>query len=267
MGCKIMKSVMKKTIAVGTLCTMLMGTAAYGTLAYFQEQETATNVFTTGDLQMDLTETYWMPQEEAAKLASTTIGYDGIVVEKDWNKATYNQATNYANSVFGGSNVWGKVAAENIVPGRTIAKNPAVTIKQGTVPAYVRMTVTVPKSIYELSNLNGQEEAVVNFNINGQWDLLDSDKGDDQIKTLVYEYVGEENSGAKVIEPAQGHVYLPNLFTTITISKEATGEEIRGLVTATNEFNIVVNAYGVQAETFDSAEDAFVAAYPEVFSK
>ena len=43
-----MKSGIKKTIAVTSVSAMLLATAAYGPLAYFTDQDTAKNEFTTG---------------------------------------------------------------------------------------------------------------------------------------------------------------------------------------------------------------------------
>jgi predicted ribosomally synthesized peptide with SipW-like signal peptide len=265
MGCKIMKSVMKKTIAVGTLCTMLMGTAAYGTLAYFKEEETATNTFTSGNFKMDLTETHWEWYENAQE--------DGKQIE-DWNKPTKAQALDYKRAVDSGSKRWGKDAANKFVPGRIIHKNPAVTIEKGNIPVYVRMTLQVPTTVYSASNLTSTSKEVVNFDINKRWRKIES-KEDGKNTILVYEYVGENSEGAQVINPEETNQYLAPLFTRIQINEEGiTSDDLVNLLPQTEgafnknqTFDIVVNAYGVQADEFANANEAFGATYPEVFNK
>lgn len=262
-----MKSVMKKTIAVGTLCTMLMGTAAYGTLAYFKEEETATNTFTSGNFKMDLTETHWEWHEDATD--------DGKKIE-DWNQAKKTEASTYKENVGQRSEKWGKDAANRFVPGRIIHKNPAVTIEKGNIPAYVRMTLQVPTTVYTASNLNNDttKKQVVNFDINNQWKNISTKKdGDNTI--LVYEYIGENSEGAQVINPKETNQYLAPLFTRVQINEEGiTSDDLVNLLPQTEgafnknqTFDIVVNAYGVQADEFANANEAFGATYPEVFNK
>ena len=210
MGCKIMKSVMKKTIAVGTLCTMLMGTAAYGTLAYFKEEETATNTFTSGNFKMDLTETHWEWHEDATD--------DGKKIE-DWNQAKKTEASTYKENVGQRSEKWGKDAANRFVPGRIISKNPAVTIEKGNIPAYVRMTLQVPTTVYTASNLNANvSKEVVKFDINDGWKEIKK-KDEDGNVTLIYDFIDEQGKVIK-IDPTNGNVYLPELFTKVIINSE-----------------------------------------------
>ena len=267
MGCKIMKSVMKKTIAVGTLCTMLMGTAAYGTLAYFKEEEKATNTFTSGNFKMDLTETKWSTYVDASQ--------DGIEIEY-WNTKKKGEADEFTTDVNNNLEKWGKDAAKRFVPGRIIHKNPAVTIEKGNIPAYVRMTLQVPTTVYTASNLNSDttKKQVVNFDINNQWkNTLTKKDGNNTI--LQYEYIGEDLDDVDVINPQSENKYLPELFTRVQINEEGiTSDDLVNLLpqienaTEKNqEFDIVVNAYGVQADEFKNVDEAFAAAYPEVFSK
>ena len=53
---------MKKKIIVFALIAVCLSTAAYGTLAYFTYEDTATNVITTGDIKIDLLE--WTKTDE-----------------------------------------------------------------------------------------------------------------------------------------------------------------------------------------------------------
>lgn len=53
-----MKNV-KKVVLAASLCAAMAATAAFGTLAYFNDTDEATNVFTAGDLGIELTEADW----------------------------------------------------------------------------------------------------------------------------------------------------------------------------------------------------------------
>lgn len=53
---------LKKIIVAASLCAAIGATAIAGTLAYFTDTDEATNVFTAGDLGIDLTEADWDPE-------------------------------------------------------------------------------------------------------------------------------------------------------------------------------------------------------------
>lgn len=233
-----MKSGIKKTIAVTSVSAMLLATAAYGTLAYFTDQDTAKNEFTTGNINIDLTETKW------------SIGVD----IEEWNGSKKDEASKLDKGF-----KYGEFQAQGIVPGREIPKNPAVTVQQSNVPTYVRMTVTMPQSIFEASNLSlAKDEAIINIEgISDKWNLVGTKLEDDNKITLVYDYT-------EIVDAQGGNVSLPELFTQVSVNKKATNGDVQE--TLTNEFDMDINAYAVQVEGFDNAISAFAKTFPDIFS-
>lgn len=229
-----MKSGIKKTIAVTSVSAMLLATAAYGTLAYFTDQDTAKNEFTTGNINIDLTETEW------------SVGVD----IEDWNESKKEEASKLDKGF-----KYGKFQAQGIVPGREIPKNPAVTVQQSSVPTYVRMTVTMPESMFEVSNLNLPEDAAI-ISIGGmssEWNLVGSRLADDKV-TLIYDY-------AQIVDAQDDDESLPELFTQVSVSEKATNDDVQEALTS--EFDMEINAYAVQAEGFNTAAEAFGATFEE----
>ena len=200
-----MKSGIKKTIAVTSVSAMLLATAAYGTLAYFTDQDTAKNEFTTGNINIDLTETEW------------SVGVD----IEDWNESKKEEASKLDKGF-----KYGKFQAQGIVPGREIPKNPAVTVQQSSVPTYVRMTVTMPESMFEVSNLNLPEDAAI-ISIGGmssEWNLVGSRLADDKV-TLIYDY-------AQIVDAQDDDESLPELFTQVSVSEKATNDDVQEALTS-----------------------------------
>ncbi len=109
--------------AVAVSAMLIVG----GTLAYFTATEEATNTFTVGKVNADLTETLWCG---------------------DASNQSGNSAVSTAPS--GG---WGASAALTIAPGRVINKNSALTIKADSESCYARLVVTMPTEIYDITNL------------------------------------------------------------------------------------------------------------------
>lgn len=230
-----MKSGIKKTIAVTSVSAMLLATAAYGTLAYFTDTDTAKNEFTTGNINIDLTETEWSVEVDI----------------EDWNESKKEEASKLDKGF-----KYGEFQAQGIVPGREIPKNPAVTVQQSNVPTYVRMTVTMPESMFEASNLcASKKEPIINVGgISNEWKLVGPKVVGDNKVTLIYDY-------AEIVDAKNDNVSLPELFTQVSVSEKATNDDVQEVLTS--EFNMEINAYAVQAEGFNTAEEAFGATFEE----
>lgn len=105
-----MKNNLKKRIAILSATLMVGAVGVYGTMAYFTDTDSETNVFTVGDIDIGLNET-------------------------DWDEpADPNHPTDDEN---GG----------NMYPGYTVYKNPTIknisTKKNGTEPCYARINIEV----------------------------------------------------------------------------------------------------------------------------
>lgn len=70
---------LKKIIVAASLCAAIGATAIAGTLAYFTDVDATTNVFTAGDLNMDLVEDNWV-EKNANILPGVTIPKDPKIV-------------------------------------------------------------------------------------------------------------------------------------------------------------------------------------------
>ena len=58
----------KKKILTIALILCLIAIMAMGTLAYFTDSDTADNVFTVGNVKIELTETEWNPDAENVRI-------------------------------------------------------------------------------------------------------------------------------------------------------------------------------------------------------
>lgn len=72
---------MKKKILAIALAVCMLTTAVIGTLAYFTDKETATNTFTVGNVQIQLTEPAWTAEGGGAAQAAEA--YPGEALAKD----------------------------------------------------------------------------------------------------------------------------------------------------------------------------------------
>lgn len=223
---------LKKIIVAASLCAAIGATAIAGTLAYFTDEDAATNVFTAGDLDIELEEPEW----------------------------------DSANGV-------------DVVPGRVIEKDPTVTVKADSVDSYVRVTLTMPKSIYDLSNLSGAETPLVIFQnqdatsgdyydeLARSWEYNEtaSTIGEDTV-VLVYDYfqkvatAGSATGDDLVLDAIFDRVFFSTDIKNTTEDGVPTGD-----YAALQEFSVDVKAYATQAEGFTDADSAFDAAFPGIF--
>lgn len=153
--------------------------------------------------------------------------------------------------------VWdatGKTEAEDLVPGRTVHKDPSVSVSADSVPSYVGIVVTMDEDLYNLSNWNVANNApvVIFDDLNEGWSrsgLTVDGALDGQVKILfTYKTPITSETGAVT------------LFDTIRFA-ETIGNDT--LVNVGESFDINVQAYAVQAEGFTDAEKALDTAFEE----
>lgn len=108
---------MKKKILVISLAIALLAIALIGgTLAWFTDEEEATNTFTVGNVSIQLREPAW----------------NGIAFDQDWSDVAADPTRNPQLGVD---------EAYNLVPGRLIHKDPQV-MNDGANTCYVRLMLT-----------------------------------------------------------------------------------------------------------------------------
>lgn len=210
------------------LCALILVVGSVmGTLAYLTDTKEVVNTFTVGNVYISL---------------------DEAVLDAD-GKTTGTRAE------AGNTNV-------KLIPGRSIDKDPTVTVKANSEECYVRMLVTVNYAT-ELEAIWNNFSLATLATVDSDWTLTGNPVKNTDADTLTYEY-RYNNTVAK----ADTDTKLDALFSKITLPGTVTNEQISTLVTKgnngdiTDQLKITVVAHAIQAEGFDTAAlawDAFTA--------
>ena len=207
----------KKTILASVI--LLLVVAVGGAIAYFTDSEEKTNTFTIGNVDISLSEPDW--------------------VETD---------TTPANGV--------PDAAENLMPGQTVLKNPIISNESTKNPAYVFAKVVVPCT----TETTPQEIFTYTINTDKWTELTGSavacTSGGNA--THVY-YYGTSGTLAELAKAAADDTPTPTdkaVFDSVTVRSTLEGDE--GL---DGNKSIVVTGYGIQTEGLESEVPATVWTY------
>lgn len=232
-----MKTNTKKKLkaSIVTLCALILVFASVvGTLAYLTDYETVTNTFTVGKVDITL---------------------DEAKVDADGHMLTGEDASRVTGNSY------------QLIPGRTIDKDPTVTVKGDSEACYVRMIVQVTNyskmveafEFYDGTDgkpcyyLNTNEENMVLLHelvggwLNETWAFSSFNKDNG---TYEFRYVKTDT-----VAESQTDTVLAPLFTTVTIPGILTNSEMQALQTV----EITVTAHAIQAEGFDNAGEAWAA--------
>ena len=207
----------KKTILASVI--LLLVVAVGGAIAYFTDSEEKTNTFTIGNVDISLSEPDW--------------------VETD---------TTPANGV--------PDAAENLMPGQTVLKNPIISNESTKNPAYVFAKVVVPCT----TETTPQEIFTYTINTDKWTELTGSavacTSGGNA--THVY-YYGTSGTLAELAKATDEDTPTPTdkaVFDSVTVRSTLEGDE--GL---DGNKSIVVTGYGIQTEGLASSVPATVWTY------
>ena len=209
-----------KSLIVIICVLALLLTTVVGTLAWLTDKEEVKNTFTVGKIDLELKES---PVDENGKKT------DGTGAEK-----------------------------YQLIPGRTIDKDPTVTVKGGSEECYVRMLVNVENydklktamakakvNKYGTENLSVVDGDMVRLDllVNG-WDenVWKFERFDKNTFSYEFRYVGT------VAESASDTGLAP-LFTTVTIPGTLNNDEMKLL----EDVSITVTAQAIQAEGFEAS--------------
>ena len=218
----------KKRFVAILLCVTLVALAAIGaTFAYLTDSKTVNTTFTMGNV--------------AIKLDESKVDQNGNAVEGD--RVTSN--------------------TYNVYPGAVVTKDPIVhnTGKNG---AYVRAVVTIEDGMNWLGLYNenvwtAPQEAAFNAMINNTlgdgWELVDiaydmsgpNHPTSDFVATLKYTNVLEAGKDTTA------------MFSQIAFPTKLTGNDVTSRIDQNGEFGINVVAQAIQADGFETWEDAFAA--------
>lgn len=161
---------------------------------------------------------------------SNTFTFGGVDIE-----LTEKSEKDEQNKIHAGTEKDGGFTYDTVLPGLVYSKVPTVKVVEG--PAWVVVTVTVP-TIYDHPDFFNRTANETDF-------------------AMVKKVVGENTvfyANAAVI--AENSV---TPFTEVKINPALTQDDVKNLPT----FNVVVNAYGIQKEGFDNAQEAFAKAFAD----
>ena len=206
---------MKKTLTVIIALVLVVVMSVAGTVAYLTSSDTVTNTFSVGNVQIKL--------DEAQAKA------DGTLIE-------------------GAERV--KANSYKLLPGHTYAKDPMVTVLNGSESSYIKMTVTFSKA-NELDAIFDPDGATLTTIFNGydisNWTYKGNTKNAAE-NTRTYEFWYKE-----AVAAPDGNVALDALFDSITVPGSITNEQLKTIEGMT----ITVNAYAIQADGFTDDADAW----------
>ena len=251
---------MKKKILALCLVVALAATAVIGgTLAYFTDTDAETNVFVVGNIDIDLIEsrlhrvnagvangqTSDSPLWSNVEMNGTAAGYkydeNGF-----WTGACYTDDQIKADAETYQTDY---LANANIAPGTGYHKMPYV-VNSGKNDAYIRIRVIINKTLDTLLD----DSMYIGSAMDSEFTFEKVENGDN------YEY-----TFTRVNPLASGEMTFWNVWGSITMDKDVTNADITDAVNAglingeTGEFNIVVEADGIQADSFANAAAAWTA--------
>ena len=205
---------MKKNKTFLAAIVLLLLFVVGGAVAYFTDTDTKTNTFTIGNVDIDILEANW----------STTDSNSNGVPD----------------------------AAENLMPGQSVTKDPVIRNLSTSNPAYVFAKVEVP------CTTETTPRELFTYTVNNGWAELSSAQvacTSGGNATHVY-YYGSGSSLTPLAKAVDSSTPTPTstaVFSSVTLLSSLTGNE--GL---TGEKNVVVTGYGIQTEGLASTTPANV---------
>lgn len=205
----------KKTLALLLALVLVFGAAVGGTIAYLTDNDTVTNTFTVGEVDITL---------------------DEADVDE------YGAAVQGANRV--------KANNYKLIPGHTYIKDPTVTVLKGSEESYVKMTVTFSKAS-ELDAIFTPNGANLTNIFNGydstNW-IAKGNTEDTAKNTRTYEFWYKDTVAAST-----DNVALDALFDSITVPDEITKEQldtIKDMTITVNAYAIQADGFDTAADAW-----------------
>lgn len=163
---------------------------------------------------------------------TNTFTFGGVDIE-----LTEKSEKDEQNKIHAGTEKDGGFTYDTVLPGLVYSKIPTVKVVEG--PAWVVVTATVP-TVYDWDGLFNDSIDTANFT---------KDKKTVGENTVYYFYANAAVIAENSVTP----------FTEVKINPALTQDDVKNLPT----FNVVVNAYGIQKEGFDGAQEAFAKAFAD----
>ena len=234
----------KKIVALLLCALLLIGASVAGTLAYLTDNQDVTNTFTIGKVEIKL---------------------DEAVVDQETGVATTGRTEDGNTAV-------------RLIPGRSITKDPTVTVLKDSEDCYVRVKVTVDLSTaWEPETAkaagwmtDGQEFAeafepwaerfagnyLVASNVPGfndtDWELS-ATKIDPDAKEITYTLDYKDVPNYDIVPKSTSDTKLPAVFDKVVAPRTLTKDQLALL----EGMEIKVEAHAIQAEGFTNATAAW----------
>ena len=236
---------MKKRILTIALVVALLATCFAGTYAYLMDSEAQTNTFTTGTV-------YIVLDEAAVKLD----GKGDLVEDTSVPRVAADQTY-------------------HLYPAMSVTKDPKITVKKGSMPAYVAAKVTVTGDLLSLIPMDGSSTMIdINKVVNGglleqittygTYNNLEVFQNDNY---AVHQVAGTDGKTwtlyifMKNVQDAKDQAVETILFTTLEIPEKWDNEEMIKV----NGMNIKVEAFATQANGFTDCYTAMTKAFEDAF--
>ena len=194
---------MKKNKTFLAAIVLLLLFVVGGAVAYFTDTDSETNTFTIGNVDIDL-------------------------VEANWD--TTDQDSNGIPD-----------AAQDLMPGQTVAKDPVIKNLSTSNEAYVFAKVEVP------CTTETTPRELFTYTVNTGWTELSSTACTNGTATHIY-YYGSNGSLTALAKASNASTPTPTsaaVFDNVTLLSSLTGAAAEGL---TGSKNIVVTGYGIQTQ-------------------
>lgn len=162
---------------------------------------------------------------------TNTFTFGGVDIE-----LTEKSEKDEQNKIHAGTEKDGGFTYDTVLPGLVYSKVPKVEVKEG--PAWVIITATVP-TVYDWDGL-------FNNTVSTDFTMVKKPVG---ANTVYYFYAKNPVQPGDSVTP----------FTEVKINPALTQDDVKNLPT----FNVVVNAYGIQKDGFDNAQEAFAKAFAD----
>jgi predicted ribosomally synthesized peptide with SipW-like signal peptide len=210
---------MKKNRTIIAAVVLLLVLAVGGAVAYFTDSEQKTNTFTIGSVDITLTEDGW----------------DAL-------------ADNNNNDI--------PDAAEDMMPGESVTKDPLINNVSTKNPAYVFIKVVVPCTTIVAPATTSEE--IFTYTVNAGWTELSSaavacTSGENATHVYYYGSNGTLTQLDKAANSSTPTSTTNPLFSTISLRSTLKGNE--GL---TDQKQVVITGYGIQTTGLSSTTPADV---------
>ena len=226
-----------KKALVALVCAIALVTATFlGTMAYFTSQDSVTNTFTVGKVEIKL-------DEKNVDNDKYTVGEQDVTPERD-------KANEY-----------------HLLPGQEYEKDPTVTVLADSEESYIRMVMTLNKQ-QKLDDIFARinaakpagEAPLTILNVfkgydSTNWEMVKETKSADG-ETRTYEFRYKETVSTRATDTASAaDKALEPLFTHLVVPNEFTNEDMAAIA----DFKVDVVAHAIQKAGFANAEAAWAA--------